>query len=73
MRQGKTVKIICVGKKGYDALKREFAQHVIKTVDLRNVKNVSFADADAIGRDLISMYENGEFDVCTLYYSSSSP
>jgi len=68
--QGKTVKIICVGKKGYDALKREFAQHVIKTVDLRSVKNVGFANADEIGRELISMYGDGEFDVCTLYYST---
>ncbi|GAB4517067.1 MAG: F0F1 ATP synthase subunit gamma [Roseibium sp.] len=70
IRQGKTVKIICVGKKGYDALKREFAQHVIKTVDLRNVKNVGFVNADDIGRELISMYEDGEFDVCTLFYST---
>jgi len=70
IKQGKTVKIICVGKKGYDALKRELGQHVIETVDLRSVKNVGFNNADEIGRKVISMFENGEFDVCTLYYST---
>lgn len=70
IKQGKTVKIICVGKKGYDALKRELGQHVIETVDLRSVKSVGFKDADEIGRKVISMFENGEFDVCTLYYST---
>jgi len=70
IKQGKTVKIICVGKKGYDALKRELGQYVIETVDLRNVKNVGFGDADEIGRKVISMFENGEFDVCTLFYST---
>jgi F-type H+-transporting ATPase subunit gamma len=70
IKQGKTVKIICVGKKGYDALKRELGQHVIETVDLRSVKNVGFNNADEIGRKVISMFEDGEFDVCTLYYST---
>jgi len=70
IKQGKTVKIICVGKKGYDALKRELGQHVIETVDLRSVKNVGFANADEIGRKIISMFNDGEFDVCTLYYST---
>ncbi|MEM5581539.1 F0F1 ATP synthase subunit gamma [Roseibium sp. AS2] len=70
IKQGKTVKIICVGKKGYDALKREFGQYVIKTVDLRDVKNVGFSDADPIGREIITMFEDGEFDVCTLFYST---
>jgi F-type H+-transporting ATPase subunit gamma len=67
---GKTVKIICVGKKGFDSLKRELGQHVIKTIDLRSVKNVGFSNADEIGRELLSMFDNGEFDVCTLFYST---
>ena len=68
--QGKTVKIICVGKKGYDAIKRDLGSHVIKTVDLRNVKNVGFANAHEIGTEILSMYAAGEFDVCTLFYST---
>ena len=70
IKQGKTVKIICVGKKGYDALKRELGQHVIETVDLRSVKSVGFGNADEIGRKVMSMFDDGEFDVCTLFYST---
>jgi len=67
--QGKTVKILCVGKKGFDALKRDFGKHIIKTIELQGVKNVGFANADEIGREVLSMFEKGEFDVCTLFYS----
>ncbi|MGX1498887.1 F-type H+-transporting ATPase subunit gamma [Labrenzia sp. MBR-25] len=70
LKQGKTVKIICVGKKGYDALKRELGQHIIKTIDLRSVKHVGFNDAAEIGREVLSMYDDGEFDICTLFYST---
>ncbi|MBN9672866.1 F0F1 ATP synthase subunit gamma [Roseibium aggregatum] len=68
--QGKTVKILCVGKKGFDAIKRELGQYVIKTIELRDVKNVGFSNADEIGREVLSMYDAGEFDVCTLFYST---
>ncbi|GGB47416.1 ATP synthase gamma chain [Roseibium aquae] len=67
--QGKTVKILCVGKKGFDAIKRDFGKYVVKTVELQGVKSVGFAHADNIGRDVLTMFENGEFDVCTLFYS----
>ena len=66
---GKTVKIICVGKKGYDSLRREFAANIIDRVDLREVKRVSFENADVIGRKIIALFEKGEFDVATLFYS----
>ncbi|MCV0426493.1 MAG: F0F1 ATP synthase subunit gamma [Roseibium sp.] len=70
LAEGKTIKIMCVGKKGFDALKRELGQYVIKNIDLRSVKNVGFSNADEIGREVLTMYENGEFDVCTLFYST---
>ncbi|WP_306258911.1 F0F1 ATP synthase subunit gamma [Pararhizobium sp. IMCC21322] len=66
---GKTVKILCVGKKGYDALKREFASQIVDVVDLREFKNVGFANAQGIGKTIISMFEDGEFDVCSLFFS----
>jgi F-type H+-transporting ATPase subunit gamma len=66
---GKTVKIICVGKKGFDILRREFASLIIDRVDLREVKRIGFANADQIGRKVISLFEKGEYDVCTLFYS----
>lgn len=67
--EGKTVKIICVGKKGYDILRREFASLIIDRVDLREVKKIGFANADQIAKKVIGLFEKGEFDVCTLFYS----
>ena len=67
--RGKTVKIIPVGKKGADVLRREFEPLMLDRVDLREVKRVSFAEADMIARRVIGMFENGEFDVCTIFYS----
>ena len=69
LASGKTVKIICVGKKGFDILRREFASLIIDRVDLREVKRVGFDNADQVGRKVIGLFEKGEFDVCTLFYS----
>jgi F-type H+-transporting ATPase subunit gamma len=69
LAERKTVKIICVGKKGYDILRREFASLIVDRVDLREVKKIGYADAEAIGRKVIAMFDKGEFDVCTLFYS----
>ncbi|WP_337269342.1 F0F1 ATP synthase subunit gamma [Oryzifoliimicrobium ureilyticus] len=67
--EGKTVKIFTVGKKGYDILRREFGSMIIERKELRDVKRISFETADEIGRRLIEMFNAGEFDVCTLFYS----
>jgi len=67
--EGKTVKILCVGKKGYDILKREFASLILETIDFRAVKQMSFAEAQGVGEKVISMFESGDFDIATLYYS----
>ncbi|MEX0346658.1 MAG: F0F1 ATP synthase subunit gamma [Rhizobiaceae bacterium] len=67
--EGKTVKILCVGKKGADILRREYGSLIIDRVDLREVKRVGFANADEIARKVIGLFDEGEFDVCTLYYS----
>ncbi|NMG38033.1 F0F1 ATP synthase subunit gamma [Chelativorans sp. ZYF759] len=66
---GKTVKIITVGKKGYDILRRDFADKIIERVDFREVKQIGFANADEVARKVIGLFEKGEFDVCTLFYS----
>ena len=66
---GKTVKILTVGKKGADALKREHGNRMIDRVELRGVKSVGFDIAVDLGRRLVDLYEAGEFDVCTLFYS----
>lgn len=67
--QGKTVKILCVGKKGADVLKRQFARQIIEIIELRGLKSIGYADADAIGRKVLGLYDAGEFDVCTLFFS----
>jgi F-type H+-transporting ATPase subunit gamma len=67
--EGKTVKILTVGKKGYDILRREFASLIVERKELREVKKIGFENADQIGKRIIEMFEAGEFDVCTLFYS----
>ena len=66
---GKTVKILCVGKKGFDNLRRDYANLIIERVDLREVRSIGYANADAIGRKVIGLFEAGEFDVATVVYS----
>ena len=66
---GKTVKILTVGKKGRDQLKRDFGDVFIDHVDLTEVKRVSYSDAQAIARDVVVRFDAGEFDVATLFYS----
>jgi F-type H+-transporting ATPase subunit gamma len=67
--QGKTVKIICVGKKGYDVLKRQFASQIIDFIELRAVRTLGFDTAEMIARKVIARYDAGEFDVATLFFS----
>ncbi|MFI0844517.1 F0F1 ATP synthase subunit gamma [Mesorhizobium sp. IMUNJ 23232] len=66
---GKTVKIICVGKKGFDILRRDFGNMIIDRVDLREVKTLGFVNADAIAKKVIHLFQEGQFDVATLFYS----
>jgi F-type H+-transporting ATPase subunit gamma len=63
------VKIMCVGKKGYDQLRRTFDKHIIEFVDLRSVRNIGYDTAQPIAKKVLERFEAGEFDVCTLFYS----
>jgi F-type H+-transporting ATPase subunit gamma len=67
--QGKTVKIICVGKKGYDVMRRQFGAQIIDFIELRAVRTLGFETADTIARKVIALYDAGEFDVATLFFS----
>jgi F-type H+-transporting ATPase subunit gamma len=69
MADGKQVKIFCVGRKGFDQLKRQFEQMIIEVVDLRGVRQITFENADTIGRKIVGLYDDGQFDVCTLFFS----
>src|SRR5690606_2286731 len=69
LAKGKQVKIFCVGRKGYDILRREFPNLISDRVELREVKQIGFANANEIAAKVIGSFERGEFDVCTLFYS----
>jgi F-type H+-transporting ATPase subunit gamma len=69
LAQGKTVKILCVGKKGYDQLRRQYEKHIVELIELRSVRQIGFGNADAIAKKIIAMFEAGEFDVATLFFS----
>ena len=69
LREGKTVKIICVGKKAYDILRRQFGDKIIELIDLRSVKSLNYGVAEPIGAKIIDLFQKGEFDVCTLFFS----
>ena len=69
LAQGKTVKIFTVGKKGNDALKRLYGKYIVEHVDFRSVKQMSFAEAQAVAQKVLHMFHAGEFDVATLFFS----
>jgi F-type H+-transporting ATPase subunit gamma len=67
--EGKTVKILCVGKKGFDALKRNYGKFVIDTIDLRGVRQLGFVHARPIADRVLRLFAEHGFDVATLFYS----
>ena len=69
MNQGKEVKFFCVGRKGYEQLRRTFEKQIVEHVDLRSVRQLGFVNAEDIAKKVLARFEAGEFDVCTLFYS----
>ena len=67
--EGKTVKILTVGKKGRDVIKRELGDHFVGHVDLTAVKRVGYADAQDIARDVLGKFDAGDFDIATLFFA----
>ncbi len=67
--EGKTVKILTVGKKGRETIKRDLGDHFVGHVDLSEVKRVGYSDAAGIAQDVLARFEAGEFDVATLFYA----
>jgi F-type H+-transporting ATPase subunit gamma len=67
--QGKEVKFFCVGRKGYEQLRRNFEKQIVEHLDLRSVRQLAFKNAEVIAAKVIARFEAGEFDVCTLFYS----
>lgn len=68
--QGKTVKVLCVGKKGRDQLRRDHAAKIVDTVDLAKVKKIGFSEAQEIADRVVAMFEAGEFDVAHVFFNN---
>ena len=69
MAEGKEVKFFCVGRKGYDQLRRLYEKQIIEHVELRAVRTLGFEHAEGIGDKVLRLYGQGAFDVCTLFFS----
>ena len=69
MSQGKDVKILCVGRKGQDQLRRVYGKQIIETIELRGIKQIGFEQAEMITKKVVALFEAGEFDVGTLFFS----
>ncbi|MGC1494849.1 MAG: F0F1 ATP synthase subunit gamma [Sulfitobacter sp.] len=69
LAQGKELKILTVGKKGRDQMKRDFGAHLIGHVDLSDVKRLGYADAQGIAKDILARFDGEEFDVATIFYA----
>ena len=67
--QNKTVKIVCVGKKGYDILKRQYSEMITEVIDMRTVKSITYQDAKNISDKVVKMFFDGEFDKCSIFYN----
>ena len=68
-KEGKNLKIITVGTKGYDQLKRNFKNKIIERISFKNSKNINYFDADKVGKIILEKFEKNEFDICSIFYN----
>jgi len=69
LKEGKSLKIITVGSKGYDQLKRLYSDNIIDKISFKDSKNTNYFDADKVGKIIIDKFFKNEFDVCTIFYN----
>jgi F-type H+-transporting ATPase subunit gamma len=67
--EGKQVKFFCVGRKGFDQLKRTYEKQIVESVELRSVRTIQFTHARDIAEKIIKLFDEGAFDVCTLFFA----
>jgi F-type H+-transporting ATPase subunit gamma len=70
LKEEKELKIITVGSKGYDQIKREFGKYIIKKLSFKDKKNISFVEADEVGKIIIDLFNKNKFDKCILFYNN---
>jgi len=69
LKENKTLKIFTVGSKGHDQLKRVYGKHIIEKVNFKGYKNVTFKEAEKIGNKIIKLFNESQFDICTIFYN----
>ena len=69
LKESKNLKIITVGTKGLDQLKREYGKYIVKKIDFKNKKQISFKDASIVGDEIVKLFKNNEFDKCIIFYN----
>ena len=70
LKEGKTLKIITIGSKGNDQLKREYGRYIINKLSFKDRKKISFNEADEVGKIILELFEKNEFDKCILFYNN---
>jgi len=69
LKEGKELKIVTVGSKGNDQLKRQYSKNIIEKISFKESKNINYFDASKVGNLIMEKFENKEFDVCTIFYN----
>ena len=70
LKEGKTLKIITIGSKGHDQLKREYSKYIVQKLSFKDKKKISFTEADNVGKIIIDLFSKSEFDKCVLFYNN---
>jgi len=70
LKEGKTLKIITIGSKGHDQLKREYGKYIVQKLSFKEKKKISFNEADDVGKIIIDLFDKNEFDKCVLFYNN---
>ena len=68
-KEGKSLKIITVGSKGYDQLKRQYGTYIVENISFKDSKNINYFDASEVGSLIIDKFQKNDFDVCTIFYN----
>ena len=69
LKEGKTLKIFTIGSKGHDQLKRAYSQYIIEKINYKNVKKLTYKEAEDVAKKIIKLFNDSQFDICTIFYN----
>ena len=67
--EGKTVKFLCIGRKGFEQLRRLYEKQIVEVIELRSVRNIGYVNAEAVAKRILALFDEGVFDIATLFFS----